>query len=149
MQAIRTVMPEPYTITVETYEIGDPEPNQVLVAAEASGVSPGTELAVYTGVHQWLKDPTRAWPKFPFVAGYSAVGRVLKAGSGVTRFKEGDRVIWPGRHESQARLPTSGRSRSTSRPRRPRSFRWRASRFRRWCSRSASSARRWRCSDWA
>jgi 2-desacetyl-2-hydroxyethyl bacteriochlorophyllide A dehydrogenase len=108
MQAIRTVMPEPYTITVETYEIGDPEPNQVLVAAEASGVSPGTELAVYTGVHQWLKDPTRAWPKFPFVAGYSAVGRVLKAGSGVTRFKEGDRVIWPGRHESHALVTSEG-----------------------------------------
>jgi 2-desacetyl-2-hydroxyethyl bacteriochlorophyllide A dehydrogenase len=101
-------MPEPYKIVVETYDVADPAPEQVLIAAEASGVSPGTELAVYTGVHQWLKDPTRAWPKFPFVAGYSAVGRVVKAGSAVTRFKEGDRVIWPGRHESHALVNAAG-----------------------------------------
>ncbi|MEN9933517.1 MAG: hypothetical protein RLZZ387_96 [Chloroflexota bacterium] len=108
MQAVRGVMPEPYTITIETYEIGDPGPGQVLLATEASGISAGTELAVYTGVHQWLKDPTRTWPKFPFTPGYSAVGRVMKVGAGVTRFKEGDRVIWPGRHESHALVNAEG-----------------------------------------
>jgi 2-desacetyl-2-hydroxyethyl bacteriochlorophyllide A dehydrogenase len=102
MQGVRAVMPEPYKIVVEEYEVPAPGPGQVLLATEASGISPGTELAVYTGVHQWLKDPTRAWPKFPFVAGYSAVGRVAAVGAGVTRFKEGDRVIWPGRHQSHA-----------------------------------------------
>ena len=108
MQALRTVMPEPYTITVEPFEIGEPGPGQVLLATEASGVSPGTELAVYTGVHQWLTDPTRAWPKFPFVPGYSAVGRVLQVGPGVTRVQAGDRVIWPGRHQSHALVDAEG-----------------------------------------
>lgn len=108
MDAVRAVMPEPYTITVEPFEVGEPGPGQVLLATEASGISPGTELAVYTGVHQWLKDPTRAWPKFPFVPGYSAVGRVLRAGPGVARVKEGDRVIWPGRHQSHALLDVEG-----------------------------------------
>jgi 2-desacetyl-2-hydroxyethyl bacteriochlorophyllide A dehydrogenase len=55
-------------------------------------------------VHQWLNDPTRTWPKWPFVPGYSGVGRVLEAGGDVTRFKVGDRVIFPARHESHTLL---------------------------------------------
>src|SRR3954453_1057360 len=99
-QATRMVMPEPYTITNATYAIPSPGRGQVLVATEASAISAGTELAVYTGVHQWLNDPTRTWPRFPFVPGYSGVGRIAALGEGVTSFAVGDRVIWEARHES-------------------------------------------------
>lgn len=102
VQAIRAVIPEPYKTVFEEYTLDAPGPGKVLIATEASGVSPGTELAIYTGIHQWLKDPTNKWAKFPFVPGYSAVGRVLEVGQGVTRFRPGDRVVWPGRHESHA-----------------------------------------------
>ncbi|GAB4110183.1 MAG: zinc-binding alcohol dehydrogenase [Roseiflexaceae bacterium] len=102
MQAIRAVMPEPYRTVIETVELADPGPDQILIATEASGVSPGTELAIYTGIHQWLNDPTNTWAKFPFVPGYSAVGRIIAAGRNVSRFKEGDRIVWPGRHESHS-----------------------------------------------
>jgi 2-desacetyl-2-hydroxyethyl bacteriochlorophyllide A dehydrogenase len=104
ISATRAIVPETYATTFESYEVGDPAPGQILVATEASGISAGTELAIYTGIHQWLKDPTNRWAKFPFKPGYSAVGRVIAAGAGVTRFKAGDRVIWPGRHESHALL---------------------------------------------
>src|SRR5512132_4066145 len=101
-QVTRVVMPKPYEVTTETAEIGSPGHGQVLIATEASAISAGTELAVYTGIHQWLNDPTRTWPRFPFVPGYAGVGRVLEVGEGVTRVKADDRVIWPARHESHA-----------------------------------------------
>ena len=104
IKAKRAVMPKPYTVTIEEYEIGAPSATQMRVQIEASAISAGTELAVYTGVHQWLQDPTRTWPKWPFVPGYSGVGRVLEVGAEVTRFKAGDRVIFPARHESHTLL---------------------------------------------
>src|SRR6476659_5397906 len=104
MQATRVVMPKPYEVITEIYEIGAPGQGQVLIANEASAISAGTELAIYTGIHQWLADPTRSWPKFPFVPGYSAVGRVIAIGEGGAPFAVGDRVIWAGRHASHALL---------------------------------------------
>lgn len=98
----RVVMPEPYQIRIESFRIPEPAAGQVLIETEASAISAGTELAVYTGIHQWLKDPTRTWPKFPFVPGYSAVGRIIATGDGVRDWQVGERVIWAGRHESHA-----------------------------------------------
>ncbi len=106
-QGTRVVMPEPYTITFETYEVPEPARGQVLIACEASAISAGTELAVYTGVHQWLSDPTRSWPKWPFVPGYSGVGRIVAVGEEVTHLQVGDRVVWPSRHETHAVVDVS------------------------------------------
>jgi 2-desacetyl-2-hydroxyethyl bacteriochlorophyllide A dehydrogenase len=69
-----------------------------------SAVSAGTELAVWTGTHQWLKDPNLPDWKFPFRPGYSAAGTVVAVGSDVKDWQPGDRVSYPGNHASMELL---------------------------------------------
>ena len=109
--ARQAVITEPFKAGVREVPLADPGPNQILIAAEYSAVSAGTELAVYTGTHQWLKDPNLPDWKFPFRSGYSAAGRVLKVGKDFPGgFQEGDRVSFPGNHAS-AELLTVGHER--------------------------------------
>src|SRR5271167_1053548 len=100
MKCRQAVIAEPFRTEVREVDLPDPGPGQVLVNTEASFVSPGTELAVYTGTHQWLKDPKLPDWKFPFRPGYSAAGTVLEIGSEVHGWKPGDRVSFPGNHAS-------------------------------------------------
>src|SRR5579871_2442565 len=110
MHARQVVITEPYQAAVREVELPQPASNQILVAAEVSAVSAGTELAVYTGTHQWLKDPKLPDWKFPFRPGYSAAGTVVAVGSAVRGWKPGDRVSYPGNHAS-AELLTIGHER--------------------------------------
>jgi 2-desacetyl-2-hydroxyethyl bacteriochlorophyllide A dehydrogenase len=111
MIARQAVIIEPYQTTVREVDLPDPAPNQILIAAAATCLSAGTELAVYTGSHQWLKDPKMTDWKFPFKSGYSAAGRVLKVGRDFPGgFADGDRVSYPGNHAS-AELLTVGHER--------------------------------------
>ena len=104
MKARQVVVLEPFKVGVREVELPPPAANQILVAAEVSAVSAGTELAVYTGTHQWLKDPSLPDWKFPFRPGYSAAGAVVAVGRDVTGWKEGDRVSFPGNHASHELL---------------------------------------------
>jgi 2-desacetyl-2-hydroxyethyl bacteriochlorophyllide A dehydrogenase len=110
MHARQVVIVEPYKVAVREVELPPPAANQVLVATEVSAVSAGTELAVYTGTHQWLKDPNLPDWKFPFRPGYSAAGRVVAVGADVRGWQPGDRVSYPGNHAS-AELLTIGHER--------------------------------------
>jgi 2-desacetyl-2-hydroxyethyl bacteriochlorophyllide A dehydrogenase len=110
MHARQVVIVEPHKVEVREVELPAPAANQILVATEASAVSPGTELAVYTGTHQWLKDPSLPDWKFPFRPGYSAAGTVVAVGSAVRGWQPGDRVSYPGNHAS-AELLTLGHER--------------------------------------
>ena len=110
MNARQVVITGPNAVAVREVDLPDPAPNQILVRTEASVISAGTELAVYTGTHQWLKDPNLPDWKFPFRPGYSAAGVVAAVGSAVPRWKAGDRISYPGNHAS-AELLTLGHER--------------------------------------
>jgi 2-desacetyl-2-hydroxyethyl bacteriochlorophyllide A dehydrogenase len=110
MKARQAVIVKPFQVEVREVDLPDPADNQVLVATEVSAVSPGTELAVYTGTHQWLLDPKLPDWKFPFRPGYSAAGTVTAVGKAVSGWRPGDRVSYPGNHAS-AELLTIGHER--------------------------------------
>jgi 2-desacetyl-2-hydroxyethyl bacteriochlorophyllide A dehydrogenase len=110
MNGRQVVILEPCKVAVREVELPPPAANQVLVRTEVSAVSAGTELAVWTGTHQWLKDPGLPDWKFPFRPGYSAAGVVAAVGSDVRQWKPGDRVSYPGNHAS-AELLTLGHER--------------------------------------
>jgi 2-desacetyl-2-hydroxyethyl bacteriochlorophyllide A dehydrogenase len=110
MRARQAVIREPFQVEVREVDLPAPAANQILVETEVSAVSPGTELAVYTGTHQWLKDPSLPDWKFPFRSGYSAAGTVAAVGAEVKGWKAGDRVSYPGNHAS-AELLTLGHER--------------------------------------
>src|SRR5437867_10151895 len=104
MKARQAVLKDAFQVEVREVELPDPGPNQILVETEVSAVSAGTELAVYTGTHQWLLDPNMPDWKFPFRVGYSAAGRVAAVGAAIEGWKPGDRVSYPGNHASHELL---------------------------------------------
>lgn len=110
MKARQAVIVEPYKVEVREVELPPLKENQILIKTEVSAVSAGTELAVYTGTHQWLKDPNLPDWKFPFRPGYSACGIVEAVGSDQWGVQPGDRVSFPGNHAS-AEILTLGHER--------------------------------------
>lgn len=98
MNVKQVVVLEAYKVGTREVDLPAPGPNQILVKCHVSAVSAGTELAVYTGSHQWLRDPKMVDWKFPFKPGYSAAGEVVAVGSEVSGWAPGDRVSYPGNH---------------------------------------------------
>jgi NADPH:quinone reductase-like Zn-dependent oxidoreductase len=80
MHASQAVITEPLRVEIRGVDLPAPAANQVLVKTEFSAVSAGTELAVFTGMHQWLSDPNLPDWKFPFRPGYSAAGEIIVVG---------------------------------------------------------------------
>src|SRR5947209_20131601 len=98
----RWVVPGQRQTRWETIELPPPGPGQLLVRTEASLVSAGTELAIYTGIHQGLTNPNVSWPKYPQPMGYMAVARVEAAGPGAEAYRPGDRLLTSTGHSSHA-----------------------------------------------
>lgn len=110
MKARQATLVEAFKVEIREVDLPDPSPNQVLIETEASAISAGTELAVYTGTHQWLQDPNMPDWKFPFKVGYSAAGKIVAVGSQIQGWKPGDLVVHPGNHASHE-LMTIGHER--------------------------------------
>jgi aryl-alcohol dehydrogenase len=88
MRATAAVLEKLFTpLTIESVEVGDPRPGEVLVRIVASGVCHTDALA---------RDGDMPFPA-PGVLGHEGAGVVAAVGPGVTSVTEGDRVIigWP------------------------------------------------------
>ena len=78
-------------VEIESFEVAEPGPGQVLMRVHRSQVSAGSEK-------NSLADPSGSEERRPM--GYTTVGRVLAAGPGMEEFRPGDRVLAFGSHGS-------------------------------------------------
>ncbi len=76
------VIPQPNEISVLERDVPEPGAGQLLIQVMASGIC-GTDLHIYRGEYMG---------KYPVIPGHEFSGAVAAVGSGVTRFKAGDRV---------------------------------------------------------
>jgi bacteriochlorophyllide a dehydrogenase len=90
MQTLAVIIKEPQSIAVESVELADPGPHDLVVSVDWSGISTGTERLLWQG-----QMPYFPGMGYPLVPGYEAVGRVA-ACSRESTFAVGDRVFVPG-----------------------------------------------------
>ena len=75
---INICFPNKFKVEYHNETIYVPE-ESILVKNFYSLISPGTELAFYTGTHSGIKDPNNLWASFPFFPGYASIGIVEEA----------------------------------------------------------------------
>jgi 2-desacetyl-2-hydroxyethyl bacteriochlorophyllide A dehydrogenase len=104
MEAIYAVIPNERVLTIEQEEIGpaDLRPDEILVEAETTVVSAGTELANFTALSPGVWIPG-SWNAYPWRPGYGLVGHVRATGSEKLGFAEGQRIFCFGKHASLQR----------------------------------------------
>jgi len=81
---------QPGKVVLKEKELGKPGPGELLLEAEVSAISPGTEHSLMANLVLPL----------PQNVGYSMVASVLEVGDGVTDYKPGDLVVATGQHAS-------------------------------------------------
>jgi L-iditol 2-dehydrogenase len=86
LQGRRVIFRRKGEVGIENFEPRRPRDREVLIRTASSLISPGTETAFLMA----LPNTTGEFPQHP---GYSNAGVVIAAGSKVSRFKEGDRVV--------------------------------------------------------
>lgn len=97
MKATRVCFPEINRVELAEIEIDKPETGGMLVENIFTMISPGTELALYTGLYQNLAKKGSAWAKYPVFPGYAAVGRVITPPDDQS-FSSGDIIFYPSKH---------------------------------------------------
>jgi 2-desacetyl-2-hydroxyethyl bacteriochlorophyllide A dehydrogenase len=93
------VCPSPGRLWATGHDVPLPGPRELLVRAEASVISPGTERAFFVRL-------PNAVPTYPYVPGYSLAGEVVVTGRG-SRYRTGDRVALAAPHASLALVSES------------------------------------------
>ena len=99
MQAKAVIFTAPHQIILDTVQIPAPAAGEVLLEALYTLISPGTELRCRAGKQEGVR--------FPFIPGYSFVGRVLARGEGAT-LPEGTLVYCNGASAASVNLGWGG-----------------------------------------
>ena len=89
-------------VVEEQLDTSNLQPNEAIIQAEASMISAGTELSRVFEIKKGFSYPVRP--------GYSAVGKILAKGGGLTDLKVGDRVFYTGPHTSVCRFSRGTRT---------------------------------------
>lgn len=107
MHARRLLFPKINCTALEEFEVPEtPMANDVIARSICSLVSPGTELAIYTGTHMGYSLPEPPFPLIPHRPGYALVGEVEALGSAVAGFEVGQRVLMEAGHGTVAAADT-------------------------------------------
>ncbi len=93
--AKRVVWTAPGEVALEDISVREPHEGEVVVGAEATLISPGTERAFLLGLDN-------AKGAFPRASGYSYVGYIEEIGPGVETHAVGERVVCAASHMSHA-----------------------------------------------
>ncbi len=103
MRAKRLLFPEINRTAWEEFEAPEtPAAHGVVARSICSLVSPGTELAIYTGAHMGFSLPEPPFPLIPHRPGYALVGEVKALGSAVEGLKLRQRVLMEAGHGTAA-----------------------------------------------
>jgi D-arabinose 1-dehydrogenase-like Zn-dependent alcohol dehydrogenase len=94
-RVVQLTAPGRLELRAEWLDRGSVGPRQLLCETLVTVISPGTELAAYTGL-----PALRSGTGYPRVQGYCNVARVLVAGSEVEHLRPGDRVLSFSSHRS-------------------------------------------------
>ena len=105
----RLVITGPRQASFDDVDIPECPSDGLLVRANVTAVSTGTEIRVYRFIPvdedgEWLHGGVR-FPDGPIENGYSMVGEVAQVGSDVADFNVGDRVFCAGTHKEYAVSP--------------------------------------------
>jgi len=94
----------PRTLELQDEEFGSRPlaPHEVEAVTVYTAISPGTELAAWSG-----KPPLRPSDPYPRLVGYCNLGRVARIGTDVVGIKEGDHVLTHQSHRSAFRVPAT------------------------------------------
>ena len=107
LQAKRLLFPRVNEVVWEAFEVSEsPEAHAVVARSLCSLVSPGTELAIFTGSHIGFTLPQPPFPLMPHRPGYALVGEVHALGSAVQGLQVGQRVLMEAGHGTFALADT-------------------------------------------
>ena len=101
MKNLTAVIDAKHSVTWEEEVAAEvPAPDQLLVKADYTLISAGTELAMYNRTHIGFSDPENNYARYPVYPGYCATGAVLACGDAVAGYAVGDRIFYSGKHQA-------------------------------------------------